>query len=150
MTRSGYVDDYENPGTLNCWRANVDRTLGGKRGQAFLREMASALDAMPVKELIAYELVSEVGAVCAIGSVAVARKMDVSKLDPDEPDDVSAAFRISGVLTREIVYENDENAPLHERGEDGGWKRLPPETPAQRWQRMRKWVDAQIRTDKAR
>jgi len=126
MSRSGYVDDYEEPGLLNLWRANVGRTLSGKRGQAFLREMAAALDAMPVKELIAHELVSETGAVCAIGSVAVARKLDVSELDPGEPDDVSAAFGISCVMTREIVYENDEI--------------VYNETPAARWLRMRKWV----------
>ena len=125
MSRSGYVDDYDEQGRFNLFRANVDRSLGGKRGQAFLRELASALDAMPVKELIADELVQD-GAVCALGAVAVARKIDVSNLEPDDADAVAETFGIAAPMAREIVYENDGT---------GGH-----ETPAHRWTRMRKWV----------
>ena len=78
MSRSGYSEECEQ-GALNFYRANVDRTIAGKRGQTFLREMAAALDAMPVKELIAGEVVRDEAHVCAIGAVAVARKADVSK-----------------------------------------------------------------------
>ena len=52
--------------------------------------MATALDAMPVKELIAHDIVTDSGQVCALGSVAVARKLDVSNIDESEPDDVAA------------------------------------------------------------
>lgn len=54
MSRSGYVDDCEN---LELYRATVERSIKGKRGQAFLRELAAAMDAMPEKVLIAEELV---------------------------------------------------------------------------------------------
>lgn len=132
MSRSGYTEDCEN---LNLYRGTVARTIAGKRGQAFLRELADALDAMPVKELIPHELVAKDG-VCAIGSVAVARGLDVSKIDESEPDDVAAAFGIARSLAAEIAYENDERSP---------WPTTKgPETPAQRWTRMRAWVDENL------
>lgn len=126
MSRSGYSEDCEN---LNLYRGAVDRAIGGKRGQAFLREMAAALDAMPVKELVAHDLVREDGAVCAIGSVAVARKIDVSSIDENEPDDVAHRFGIARSLAAEIAFENDDDFCHHGK-----------ETPAERWTRMRKWV----------
>ena len=131
MSRSGYVDDCDSDetGRQNLWWANVKRSMQSKRGQAFFREMASALDAMPVKELIADEIVQD-GSVCAIGAVAVARKLDVSDLDPEDAEAVAKAFRISEPMAREIVYANDE------------WG--PSETPSKRWVRMRKWVDDQL------
>jgi hypothetical protein len=150
MSRSGYVDDYDDCGALNRWRANVDRAIVGKRGQAFLREMAAALDAMSVKELVANEIVRDSEHVCAMGSVALARGLDVSTLDVEDSEAVAKRMGIARVLACEIAYANDEDAPLHERGDDGEWKRLLPETPAQRWQRMRKWVAERIRTDEAR
>jgi hypothetical protein len=54
MSRSGYIDDdWEEYQLLNLYRGNVWRATVGKRGQALLREMAAALDAMPVRELVA-------------------------------------------------------------------------------------------------
>jgi hypothetical protein len=158
VSRSGYSDDCDT-GALNLYRANVDRALSGKRGQAFLREMAAALDAMPVKELVAEEIVRDSEHVCAIGSVALARQLDVSKLDPEDPDTVAGTFGIARMLACEIAYWNDE------RGKDR-WEDVPqpqvspdpegrppprprqrriPETPAERWTRMRSWVAAHLR-----
>ena len=98
MSRSGYRDDYDDDdGALNLWRANVDRAIGGKRGQSFLREMAAALDAMPVKELVADEVVRDSAHVCAMGAVALARKLDVSKVDPEDPGTVADTFGIAQV-----------------------------------------------------
>lgn len=126
MSRSGYSYDCEN---LGLWRGAVDRAITGKRGQAFLREMAAALDAMPVKELITDEVVSDDTRVCAIGAVAQARRLDVSRLDTHDGDQVAARFGIARALACEIAYENDEC------GED--------ETPSERWTRMRAWVNKQ-------
>ena len=143
MSRSGYSDDCDDV-RFNLYRANVDRAIAGKRGQAFLREMAAALDAMPVKELVAEEIVRDSEHVCAMGAVALARGLDVSAVDPEDPDTVAGKLGITRILACEIAYENDENAPLYAPGPPGPageWTRLTPETPAQRWQRMRKWVD---------
>lgn len=135
MSRSGYHDDVEQV-TLNLYRANVDRAISGKRGQAFLREMAEALDAMPVKELVDNEIVRDEQHVCAIGAVALARKLDVSALDPYDQDNVASKFGIARCLAAEIAYENDECGPPR-------W-RAPDESPAARWIRMRDWVAQQI------
>jgi hypothetical protein len=134
MSRSGYSDECEQ-GALNLFRANVDRTIAGKRGQAFLREMAVALDAMPVKELVAGDIVRDDGHVCAIGSVALARKLDVSKLDVYDGDEVGKTFGITRILACEIAYENDEH-----RQYDHEAHRFTEETPEGRWKRMRAWV----------
>lgn len=135
MSRSGYVDDCEN---LWLWRGAVARAIAGMRGQAFLREMAAALDAMPVKELIVDDIVRDDGSVCAIGAVAVARRMDVSSLDNSDGESVGQAFGIARALACEIAYENDE------RG--GSWRdgKYHTESPSERWTRMRAWVDEQI------
>jgi len=141
MSRSGYTDDDED-GRLNLYRANVDRTIAGKRGQAFLREMAAALDAMPVKELVAGDIVRDDGHVCAIGSVALARKLDVSKLDVYDGDEVGKTFGITRILACEIAYENDEH-----RSYDYEAHRFTEETPEGRWKRMRAWVASCLRPE---
>jgi hypothetical protein len=130
MSRSGYTEDCD--GNYNLYRGSVARALSGKRGQSFLREMATALDAMPVKELVAGEIVRDSEHVCAMGSVAVARKLDVSDLDVEDAYFIAKRFGIAESMAREIAYHNDE----------GGVKN---ETPALRWKRMREWIDAQLR-----
>ncbi len=130
MSRSGYSEDCEN---LGLWRGAVESAIRGKRGQAFLREMAAALDAMPVKELIAGEVVRDSEHVCAIGAVAVARGLDVEGIDVSDGDDVGKTFGVAGALAKEIAFMNDD---------DFGYA---AETPAVRWKRMRAWVEVQLR-----
>lgn len=133
MSRSGYSDDADDgDGQLQLYRGNVDRAIWGKRGQAFLREMAAALDAMPVKELIAGDVVRDDKSVCAIGSVALARGLDVSKLDIHDGGEVGKVFGVARPMACEIAWENDDCGPYQE-------------TPAARWQRMRNWVRAHLR-----
>lgn len=129
MSRSGYSDECE---FVELWRGAVQRATDGKRGQQFFRELLAALDAMPVKELIAHQL-EEDGAVCAIGSLGRARGVDLAKLDPTEPHDVADAFNIAPALAQEVVWMNDE------------YYNCDRETPAQRWTRMRAWVGEQIK-----
>lgn len=125
MSRSGYTDDCEN---LGLWRGTVERSLRGKRGQAFLHELASAMDAMPEKRLVAGHL-EENGQVCTIGVVGKERGIDMSKIDQDDSHQVGQTFNISPAMAAEIVYENDEREDL---------------TPESRWHRMRKWVQDNI------
>lgn len=128
MSRSGYSDDYDYSG---LWRSTVHRALTGKRGQAFLREMAAALDEMPEKKLARGVLVED-GCVCAMGAVALRRGLDVSDVDETERDEVAELFNIAPAMAAEIAFENDE--------EGSG-----QETDEQRWQRMRAWVASYIR-----
>ncbi len=122
MSRSGYSDDCEN-WSLICWRGAVTSAIRGKRGQAFLRELLAALDALPEKRLIADELEIKDGAVCAIGAVGKARGIDMSVLDPENMEKVATTFDIADAFAKEIVWVNDEAGP---------WK----ETPEQRFIRV--------------
>lgn len=127
MSRSGYSTDLTN-WSMICWRGAVANAIRGQRGQAFLREMLEALDAMPVKRLIAEELAAG-GDVCAMGAVASKRGLDCTHIDPEDRDQVASALGIAGALAAEIAFENDEGGTY--------WRR---ETPEERWVRMRAWV----------
>ncbi len=108
--------------------------LRGRRGQEFLIELRDALDAMPDKKLIADRLQDTSGCFCTLGVIGAKRGIDMSGLDPNDREAVSAKFGIAEAMAAEIVFENDEA---------WSWKR---ETPEQRWVRMREWVGQQIRT----
>lgn len=129
MSRHGYVEDLDID-ILNLYRGTVSRAMRGRRGQAFLRELAQCMDAMPEKVLIADELQNEDG-VCSIAVVCRARCIDMSTIDYEDPQQVADAVGIAKSMAAEIEYMNDE------------WS--PSETPEQRWVRMRKWVAKQIR-----
>ena len=159
MSRSGlHEDDGDDPLAYGRWRAAVRSAMQGKRGQAFLREALAVLDAMPNKQLIREHLVFDgsqpvwsgsevivgadelvdrngvvmpIGSVCLLGAVGQARGMNMSELDPEEMEQVAPACGLANAMAREIVYWNDE-------GGDRG------ETPEQRWQRMRRWIENQI------
>jgi hypothetical protein len=131
MSRSGYTDDYDNNWRLIMWRGQVASAIRGKRGQSMLKDLLTALDAMPEKRLISNDLVNSEGEVCAIGALGKSRGIDMATIDPEDPDQVSAVFNIAPQLACEIAYENDE----------GRWR---TETPEERYQRMRDWVVSNI------
>ncbi len=135
MSRSGYSDDYgdDDPLAMGRYRRAVHLAMTGKRGQAFLKDLLTALDAMPEKRLIQDELEAR-GEVCAIGALGRARGVDMSKLDPECPEQIAPVFNIAESMAREVVWENDEV---------GSYK----ETPEQRFVRMREWVASQIKTE---
>jgi hypothetical protein len=133
MSRSGYSEDCDNLWSLIRWRGAVASAIRGKRGQAFLREMLAALDAMPEKRLIAEELEVR-GEVCALGAVGKARRLDMSKIDPENRMQVSVAFGIPEALAAEIMYENDDYPGYYEK------------TPEQRFQGVRAWVALQLKS----
>lgn len=143
MSRSGYSDDFDDGLALGRWRAQVGNSIRGKRGQAFLRELAAAMDAMPVKEIIPEELIDDEGQCCTIGVVCKARGIDVSSVDVHDTREVGGLVGITHQLAAEIAYENDECGRTYVRSEGGRWK-SQEETPAQRWQRMRRWVEKSI------
>lgn len=144
MSRSGYSEDCDEHWQFAMWRGTVTRAINGKRGQAFLKEMLAAMDALPVKRLAAHELEApdlipcshwglfETTSVCAIGAVGKARGVDMTDLDPEDSDTVSGKLNISRALACEVVFMNDEA---------GSYK----ETPEARFERVRAWVQSQIR-----
>lgn len=132
MSRSGYSDDCDGP-DLYLWMGTVKSAINGKRGQALIKDMAKALDEMPVKRLIANELVTKDGEVCALGAVARERCIDTFGVEPEDSERVASLFNISRALAKEIAFQNDQDLYFLE------------ETPEERWKRVRKWVDDNLK-----
>lgn len=130
MSRSGYSDDYgsDYPGQMELYRAAVHKALRGRRGQVFLREMLSILDALPEKALIEGELRVDGVGVCALGAVAVARGMDTEGVDTEDRDTLGKTFGIAPSMAAEIMFINDDDFSYRD------------ESPAERFHRVRAWV----------
>ena len=127
MSRSGYSDEGDNWSMIR-WRGAVAAAIRGKRGQEFLREALSVLDAMPAKELARATLEAD-GQYCTIGAMMHSRGIEMSW---DGPEDIAKKLRSTHALVAEIIYENDEYSWLKE-------------TPSERWVRMRAWVVGNIK-----
>lgn len=128
MSRSGYNDDIDDQLQFGRWRGAVESAIRGKRGQAFLKEMLAALDALPEKKLITGHLESD-GAVCALGAVGKMRGLDMTGIDPHDSERVAGKFGIAYAMTCEIVFMNDEEFNSY-------WCK----TPEERFTKMREWV----------
>lgn len=129
MSRSNYSEDCGG-WELIRWRGAVASALRGARGQAFLRELAAALDAMENKRLIREDLEYS-GEVCALGALGRARGLDMSKIDSEYREQVASSFGIAEALAAEVMYINDDF--LGER-----------HSPESRFQAMRQWVASKI------
>ena len=131
MNRSGYAEsDDDDVGDADAaeWHRKVVAAMHSTEGQAFLREMAAALDALPGKWLIDGSLVNDDGDCCAIGAVCRARGIATAGMDDDGINCTAERLGVPWPLAAEIAYVND------------GYR----ETPEARWQRMRRWVDRHI------
>lgn len=165
MSRSGlYEDDGENTLAYGRWRRALTSALRGNKGQAFLRELAAALDAMPVKELVSGELQSADGCHCTLGVIGHQRGLDMAAMDVDDYGGIADALKVNAKIAQEIMWENDETfcdwefvdvvicGPMpphhfrpygHERHERSV-RVQKPDAAHQRWQHMRAWVEKQI------
>ncbi len=135
MSRSGYseveFDSLESILSYGRQVAATNSAIKGKRGQAFLKELLAALDALPEKRLIPKELKNESGMVCALGSVAEARGIETKGIDVYNVGLLSKMFNISPTLVREIEFLNDKN----------GYGPTPDQV---RFENVRAWVASQI------
>ena len=138
MSRSGYVDNGDEWALIR-WRGAVASAIRGERGQAFLIGLAKLMDEMPVKRLIAHDLVKD-GEACTLGVACMALNIDTSQIIFEDPEfgydeeatlELSKKLGIAAAMIREIEYENDE----------GVWG---DESPEQRWSRMRNWIEKKI------
>lgn len=158
MSRSGYSDYYgdTDPLALGRHRAQVMSAIRGKRGQMLLRELLVALDAMPEKCLVEGELEAD-GQFCALGVVGRARKLNLATIDTYNVKSLGLKFNIAEQLAREIMCVNDDHVSknLWVEVEVFGpllpWDRrisgvnVPNEHAGyERWQTVRKWVEAHI------
>ncbi len=130
MSRSGYDDDDYDQWANIRWRGAVNSAINGKRGQAFLMELISALDALPEKKLVANELEMD-GQVCTLGAIGRARGIDMKNINPEDCCTVANNFGISQALAREIMFMNDDVSV---------W-----ELSDARFSRMRRWIESLIK-----
>jgi hypothetical protein len=131
MSRSGYIDDFDDNWALVKWRGAVASAINGFRGQAALITLRDALDSMPSKRLIKGELITKDGDVCAMGRLAQVSERNVTDVDPYNSEQVAKRLGLAEAMVREIAFVNDDN---------------PLETPENRWTRMRRWVESNIRS----
>lgn len=95
MTRISYSEEEPWQGAFELFRANTDRQLAGRKGQATLRELEGALLALPEKRLIGGAIACG-NEVCAVGALLVQRRVDkgesrdeaLARYQPAEPEDV--------------------------------------------------------------
>lgn len=143
----GYNDGYDDYWMLSAgrWEHNVRTALGGKRGQAALAELESALLALPQKVLVAGALCKGLN-VCAVGALGVHRMQQrgvsyagaIGKLRHYEDDYHAAshtaqygtALGLTYTLAWTIAEANDED-----------FKHMTPE---QRYDAMLGWVRKQL------
>jgi len=158
MSRSGYSDDCDGWALIR-WRGAVAQAIRGQRGQAMLRELVQALDALPEKRLASGSLVTEDGDYCTLGALGRARGMDMAPIDPEDREAVAHAFGVAEALAAEVMFLNDEMfddfghyAEIEIHGPMRGWERhrrtvrVVNERAAEtRWSRMRAWAAANLK-----
>lgn len=161
MSRSGYIEDNDDPLALGRWRQAVKRSIEGKRGQVLLRELVEVLDAMPDKRLYSGSFATAEGEFCTLGVLGARRGTKMDDLGDEHDCDtekVGQRFGIAPAMAAEIMYMNDEYAvdewkwldvescgPLHptwwrHRDRIRSVRVYNDNHPRERWQRMRAWA----------
>lgn len=152
LSRSGFheFDCYDRDEILafGRGRGQIASAIRGKRGQALLRLIRDALDAIPNKQLGSDSLRGDKGCYCAIGAaywfsdkpLPYVDHPDYEDFEIDELiiDSASAHLNAAEILIQEIMWNNDECVRL-KRGE------IPAMLRRRRWLWMRAWVDNRIK-----
>ena len=151
--RINYSEEENWPGQFELWQANCWRSIYGKAGQYELRELETALLAMPEKRLIRGALTDEKGGVCAIACYAKHKGVDLSTFDPDdESDEVGIAGGMPRLVAWKVVELNDillntvwevAHGPIPPgyRVYKGGVRDMRPE---ERYEKVLGWVRAHL------
>ena len=155
MARLNYSDDEDFSGQCALWQANCRRSLRGLAGQRALRDLETALLALPEPRLIRDRLWQD-GEVCAIGAYAQYKGLDIRTWDPeDESDEVGVAAGMPRLVAWKVVEFNDidlnvvwevADGPLnrYQATYHGGTALVRDMTPEERYQRMLAWVQRQL------
>jgi hypothetical protein len=169
MGRTSWVDDGDADGSVALFQANVRRSLFGKAGQAALREMEAALLSMPDKAIYRDVFVTPDGESCALGALAVERKVasglsreeaiaTYADADSYDSEEIGESLGCPRLVAQAIVWQNDEvndvvwevaHGPV-QRGHGiykGGIALIRDMTPQERYDAMLKWVRAKLRRE---
>lgn len=141
--RIGYSESEDYPGQFELWQANCQRSLQGRKGQAALRELETALLALPVKRLIAEEVENADGEVCTIGALAKFRGLITDEMKAQgeyDMEGVGVKLGIPRMVAWKIVEVTDIQLP------DSFHYYNTPVSPEYRYQKVLAWVQSQIQS----
>jgi hypothetical protein len=123
----------------------VASAIRGKRGQEFLKKLMAALDAMPVKELVANDLQVD-GEYCTMGLYGAAYVPAVLECDTEEHDVIADLVNVAPQLVQEVMFLNDEgyfdgNSEFDRRP----YAEKMAVQGAARWKYMRNWAESNLK-----
>lgn len=164
MSRFEY-DDYEPDGpaiTYEMWEYNLNRSIKSGNGQALLRTLRSALEALPSKRLIQSRLAKD-GEVCAVGAFRAAQLARDNEISMPEAIAKLEDIEVAQMRKRDPGWHEDEEeswdgrAVMVEQGVQGGLnktlayaigelndERFYDATPEQRYEKVMAWLDETI------
>lgn len=157
MARINYSDEEETPGQFALWQANVERSVRGMRGQWALKELETALLALPAPRLVRNALADD-GEVCAVGCLVLALRVKrgddraavLADLEASDPDDDEAAQRMAEPLGVphlvgwKLVELNDiqfDTVWVYQ----GGIPFVRDMTPEERYEKVLAWVRSHLK-----
>jgi len=170
--RISYSDEEDVPGQFALFQANCRRSLQGKQGQSALRELESALLALPDKRLIAGKMIDADGEVCAIGALAkhkgrdliAERRSQLAEIGIERHDDefegdgdmeeIGVELGMPRLVAWRVVALNDIEidghyeripGPTQDRWNIYGLQVFVPATPEERYEKVLAWVRKQLR-----
>lgn len=149
---SRYCNDSDSEYPSHWWQTDLERALTSGRGQRILREIETALRAMPERRLISDAIVEwdedeQAGAVCAVGAYAAFKQVQAGKSwadsfamlaerhsgDADEwqTEWLGRSVGLARTVAWYLGWLNDE--------------RFGHLKPRQRWRAMLRWVRSEIK-----
>jgi hypothetical protein len=155
--RLNYSDEEKWTGQFALFDANCRRSIRGKAGQQALRELETALLALPEKRLIKDALEDESGGVCAIACYGKYKGVDLSKFENDyASDEVGIAAGMPRLVAWKVVALNDieldtvwelAHGPLdrYDATYQGGIPLIRDMTSEERYEKVLAWVQQQLR-----
>lgn len=120
MSRIGLVEEENFPGEFFLQERNRERSLAGKKGQAALRELVAALEAMPEKRLCKWAMVDDEGEVCALGAYVLRKRIQrgdtyaqaIKTIDHEGENrmshDLASHYEFPAAAAWAVAFRNDE------------------------------------------
>ncbi len=105
--RIGYSEEEAWQGQFALHRANTERAIRGKAGQAALRDLEAALLAMPRKRLVVKAL-AQGGEVCAIGALLVLKRVRSGATYEAAAAEIEATYKPDDIA--DGAYQTDDIA----------------------------------------